>query len=606
MGNSVVDSEKLRGGYYTSEEIARWLTDWAIQSRADRVLEPSCGDGVFLDMAARRFMGLGVPATRVGQQLIGVEITPAEARKSVARLQRLIGDSAANAVHCGDFFHWLKDQEGLRFDCVIGNPPFIRYQNFPEPSRSNAMALMKEFGLRPNKLTNIWVPFVVGATDVLAPNGRLAMVLPAELLQVSYAAQLRSFLVDHFECIHIVACNQMLFERAQQEVVLLLAKGRVKAPSALNRCRIDLSEFESLNRLLKSEVRDGVTAVEKVVQHDNEKWLKYFLSPREISFMRQLRTSGVASVLRRFAAVDIGVVTGSNDFFVLNSQTVGEHSIREKVIPIVGRSAQLKGAVLREEDWAELAERGEKVFLFYVNGRGNGSLSAAERSYVHLGEKLGIHLGYKCSIREPWYSMPSVWIPDVFLFRQIYDFPRLVLNKAGATSTDTIHRMMAKCSVRLLLSNLYTHLTAASAEIEGRSYGGGVLELEPTEAERLLTPGNLVKNALPLEEIDSLIRIGKLAEALRQNDAEVLIKGLGLSRQDCFLLDGIWAKMRDRRISRRKHVKTYATRAEEALYSGPHMISESVRRTIQYASKNSLRARKNQPGRSPGPKRQAR
>ena len=107
-----------------------------------------------------------------------------------------------------------------------------------------------------------------------------------------------------------------------------------------------------------------------------------------------------------------------------------------------------------------------------------------------------------------WYIVPSVWIPDAFLFRQIYDFPRIVLNKAQATSTDTIHRVRCKVNAKKFITNTYTHLTCASAEIEGRSYGGGVLELEPTEAERLLVPNKLIK-AVPLSESDKLVRNGR-------------------------------------------------------------------------------------------------
>ena len=44
----------------------------------------------------------------------------------------------------------------------------------------------------------------------------MALVLPAELLQVSYAAQLRSYLVDRFSQIDIIACNELFFERAEQ------------------------------------------------------------------------------------------------------------------------------------------------------------------------------------------------------------------------------------------------------------------------------------------------------------------------------------------------------------------------------------------------------
>ena len=179
MGAKLLEPDKLRGGYYTSPAVARWLCDTAIESRTDRVLEPSCGDGVFIEAAANRLLALGAEREQVAGQLLGIEITPAEVRKSVARLQPLIGDSASRAMYCGDFFLWLREQRATPFDCVIGNPPFIRYQNFPEPSKSYAMDLMKQLGLLPNKLTNVWVPFVAGAIDLLAPKGRLAMVLPA-------------------------------------------------------------------------------------------------------------------------------------------------------------------------------------------------------------------------------------------------------------------------------------------------------------------------------------------------------------------------------------------------------------------------------------------
>ncbi len=94
-------------------------------------------------------------------------------------------------------------------------------------------------------------------------------------------------------------------------------------------------------------------------------------------------------------------------------------------------------------------------------------------------------------------------------------------------------------------------MTAASAEIEGRSYGGGVLELEPTEAERLMVPRNL-NGAMPIEEADRMVRAGRLEEVLEHNDKVVLRESLGLSAADCGMLKQIWAKMRDRRMSRRR------------------------------------------------------
>lgn len=176
-----LDENKLRGGYYTSSDIADWLCAWAIRSPKDRVLEPSCGDGAFLEAAAKRFSELGVPASAIARQLTGVEIDTVEAEKASTRLQDALAAHASSVVNNSDFFSWWQATEQPVFDAVIGNPPFIRYQTFPEPHRSLAMALMVKQGLKPNRLTNIWVPFVVAAVAGLRPGGRLALVLPAEL-----------------------------------------------------------------------------------------------------------------------------------------------------------------------------------------------------------------------------------------------------------------------------------------------------------------------------------------------------------------------------------------------------------------------------------------
>ena len=42
--------------------------------------------------------------------------------------------------------------------------------------------MMEDLGLKPNKLTNIWVPFLVICSSLIAEDGRLGMVIPAEFL----------------------------------------------------------------------------------------------------------------------------------------------------------------------------------------------------------------------------------------------------------------------------------------------------------------------------------------------------------------------------------------------------------------------------------------
>jgi len=546
MTATIEQKRKLRGGYYTPDRVAIWLSEWAIRSSTDRVLEPSCGDGAFL-RAARRALSNEHPLFELNEsQLIGVEQSPEEADKAA----EVVGD--AGEVFQSDFFEWLDDSEPQSFDVVLGNPPFIRFQNFPEPSRTAAMDFMKSVGLRPNRLTNIWVPFVVASIHLLKPGGRLAMVLPAELLQVTYAGQLRELLADSFKRATIFACNEMFFDGAQQEVVLLAAEDRLDYRTPSNNCDVKLIEAKSVEDLLSTPAKTNRKRNASIaVRHDSEKWLKYFLSSNEIGFMRSLRSHELVSTLAEHASVDVGVVTGKNQFFVVSQDEIQHFDLHDYVIPIVGRSSQIPGAIHRLSEHRALKDDGKRVFLLHLADHEEASFNSGLNNFIRSGEQAGHHLGYKCSIRKFWYRVPSVWEPNCFFFRQIYDFPRVVVNKAGATSTDTVHRMRCSASPQKLAANLYTHLTAASAEIEGRSYGGGVLELEPTEAERLLVPRQL-NGAMPIVEADKLIRNGRLVEVLEFNDRIILQDFLGLSKTDCKMLKQVWSKMKLRRLSRRK------------------------------------------------------
>ena len=169
--------DKLRGGYYTPTDIADFIVSWAVRTASDSVLEPSCGDGSFL--SAIRKKEKDTPFFT--ENVIGVELDTAEAEKASSYGYRIVS---------GDFFTFYKETiEGrCTYDVIVGNPPFIRYQNFDEQYRTVAFDLMKKHGFHPNRLTNIWLPFLLLSCEALNENGRIGMVIPAELFQVDVIA----------------------------------------------------------------------------------------------------------------------------------------------------------------------------------------------------------------------------------------------------------------------------------------------------------------------------------------------------------------------------------------------------------------------------------
>lgn len=524
-------AEKLRGGYYTPDPVARFLAEW-VAAAGPSLLEPSCGDGAILRQLV---------AHRPDGRVTGVEVNELEARTARAEVP-------AATVVAQDLFAWFSSSQCGSWDGVAGNPPFIRFQHWKEEMRDRAFDLMRSAGLRPTRLTNAWVPFSVAATLALRHGGRVGLVLPAELLQVTYAAELRAFLVDAYAELRAVAFRKLLFDGVLQEVVLLLGV-RGDGPAAIRVVEVDDAASLPSPPSLVTRVAHAPALL-----HDREKWTRYFLSPGEIEALRHVRAASGIGTLGEIAEVDVGVVTGRNAFFVLRPSEADRIGVRAHCVPLVSKSAHVRGIHLSPEHLDELEREDARCLLLAVPNELDLAANDALRRYVENGEESGVHLGYKCSIRKKWWVAPSVWTPDAFLLRQIYDHPRIVSNDAGATSTDTIHRVRVSADVdpRVLAAASLNSVTFAFSEVMGRSYGGGVLELEPREAEALPFPAHAVLSGseIDIALVEELSVTGRLLDAVEHVDGVLLIDGLGMKRDVVMRLRDVWALLRDRRLAR--------------------------------------------------------
>src|SRR5690606_20671470 len=125
------------------------------------------------------------------------------------------------------------------------------------------------------------------------------------------------------------------------------------------------------------------------------------------------------------------------------------------------------------------------------------------------------------------------------------EYPKLIVNNTGASSTDTIHRVRFKngANANIVALSYLNSLTFAFSEIMGRSYGGGVLTFEPSEIEELPLPILREDHMINFEEIDALMRNRNIEEVLDIIDNELLINQLEFSRADVYTLRGIWKKL---------------------------------------------------------------
>jgi methylase of polypeptide subunit release factors len=542
---------KQRGAFFTPLAIADYLARWGIAGRADaRVLDPTCGEGAFLLAGARELNRLGMDGGDVWQRVYGIDVH----RSSLFETQRLLSSHGfGGTLQLGDFFDEPSpDQIGARLpwmDAVVGNPPFVRYQEHRGEVRRRSRASALAQGVRISGLASSWAALLVHACGFLKPEGRVAMVLPAELLTVGYAEPIRRWLRRRFASVHLVLFEELQFRDAEAQVVLLVAGGSGGCDA------FTLHEVPSADSLETLHPFDATA----VSPREEGKWTDLLMPAERRSLFRRLAGSHF-SPLSAYGQPELGAVTGSNAFFALSETTRQAYKIPEtdlvRIVPPGSR--HVPGTRFTPGDWEQLRVDGARVWLLAPRGT---SLSAGLSRYIEEGEARGVHEAYKCTIRDPWYRAPVVPVPDLFFTYMSHRYPRLVTNEARATFLNSLHGLvlhddtaeLAREALPLLSLN---SLTMLGAELTGRSYGGGILKMEPREAAQLPVPneGTLrvgwSRVAPKKLQLDAALRAGEWRAVVDEIDDAVLGAAAGVPAKDRLAIREEAVRLRRRRTRR--------------------------------------------------------
>jgi len=541
-------ARKVRGAFFTPPAIAQFLTDWAIAGNANaKVLDPTCGDGVFLLAAGERLRELGARPAAIGAHLTGIDVHEPSLDQARAYLRE---DKLDATLIRKDFFNLETpariDADVDWQDAVIGNPPFVRYQQYGVAARKRAAAAALAQGVRLNGLASSWAPLLVHAAGFLKPEGRLAMVAPAELLTVGYAEPIRRWLRSRFERVNLVMFEELQFERAEEQVVLLVAEGTGSCDS------FTIWHVRDADELARRHIFDASSAALR----DDGKWSDLILPADSRQLFRKVSTERFAR-LDEYGTPELGTVTGANDFFALSDVTRRQYRMDEKLFKPISPpgTRHLKGLSFTRAQWEELKLSGGRVWLLHPDPK---SKSEALKKYLAAGEAQGVPDAYKCTVRTPWWRPPVVPVPDLFFTYMSHRYPRLIANTSGATILNSMHGVRLNTGVKKLGRDALpllalNSITMLGAEIMGRSYGGGILKMEPREAAGLPVPAADVVAAAwsRLSErragLDAALRRGEWAEVVREVDRVLLMDVMRLPAESVTAMREAAAFLRIRR-----------------------------------------------------------
>jgi hypothetical protein len=212
-----------------------------------------------------------------------------------------------------------------------------------------------------------------------------------------------------------------------------------------------------------------------------------------------------------------------------------------------GRSDHVQGLVYSKKDHITNKHTGLPANFLWFQEENIDRLPTNVTKYLNIGLNQQLHTRFKCRTRRVWYKVPSVYSSPIAMLKRAHHYHRLVLNTANAYTTDTAYRIRPiGIDPEALVLGFVNSLTCLSAEMEGRHYGGGVLELVPSEIERLLIP-TIKATSDELTAADHNFRKTNDASVfLHKQDAFVLGK-VGLSQAEQETLYNAWLKLRDRR-----------------------------------------------------------
>jgi adenine-specific DNA-methyltransferase len=479
----MVDARSQRRGgiYYTPSVAAMTIAFWAIRSNSDHILEPCFGSGVFL--AAIKQVAMAMQFNDV--HMHGVELM--QEAHTMAVDANLIEPQYAV---CGDFL----DVQPFFVDAVIGNPPYIRLRSLAKQQQERALSATQEVLGAPMDISgSVWMAFVLHAVRFLKPGGRLAFVLPYEFTHVRYARPLWQFLGLNFGVIRIARLKERLFPDILQQAIVLFADNYGEMTDAVHFDAYQTAQdFANDTPIIRKRLPLATIV-------NGERPFLMALLPDALVEWLNTRFASLTAPVPVSCVFNIGYVSGNKQFFHPDAATIKAFDL-----PL----SSLRNALTSSRSMGGMGIRTSAIpdnrlqKLFYPDT----PHSPAEAQYIKQGEQNGVHLGYKCSRRTPWYQVPDVRVPDVIL-SVFGETPVLIWNDGRFVASNSllVGFMRPGYTTEQFIAAWYTSLTLLTCELNIHSLGGGVFILIPGEVAAMRIPQLGFLPTRHLENVDQAL-----------------------------------------------------------------------------------------------------
>jgi len=390
-------------------------------------------------------------------------------------------------LRIADFFELsLPETNDEKANLLVCNPPYVRHHHFPFAKKENLQQLIKKhLGLRMNGLAGLYGYFLLHAHNWLADDGLSVWLIPSEFMDVNYGKEIKRYLLKQVSLIriHRFDIDDVQFDDALVSSVVVWFKKSLPNKN-------DSVAF-TFGRSLSSP--NNSTVVPHAELKPDRKWPKVANRP-----MEQLTQPNRATLSTLFE-IKRGLATGANSFFIMSPEKTAQLGIpTEFLVPILPSPRYLDSNEVLADEYGN-PKLDKRLLLLDCK---LPEAQVKERypalwSYLETGIKVGVHTGYICAHRTPWYAQENRPPPPLictYMGRsnsQSARTFRFILNNSKATAANVYLLLYPRPSILRaleqspeLLRVLWRELNSIPVEKlihNGRSYGGGLHKLEPSE-----------------------------------------------------------------------------------------------------------------------------
>jgi len=526
---TTITDKKNNGIYYTPSELANFAAKLGIAKVNSSILDPCYGDGALLLAAHKRLRQVG--SISPARQIFGYDIAPPGKNLPRNKQNPLFHKGK---LRKGTFFSAIKERRN-KFDVILMNPPFVRHQLISSVKQKRLRNIVNSSSVLPGT-SDLWVYFIIHSLKFIRKGGNLVAILPWSFLYADFAKCVRELLFEKFGTLHVAVLGKRMFERAEERILVVVG-GNFGSSST------EVGVHYSFN-VPKEEI-SWTTAQKKTWL--GSPWLSLLNSDIQKVLSDLAKNLGFDS-LGRFAKTRIGTVTGANNFFILERKAAKRIQLPRKILkPIITHTRDLHKLTIDASD---------DITHVIVLIPEDFELPQSLKRYIKMGKKKGLHKRYHTEKRLKWYSIPNQKPPDGFLHYMTKEVPFLVLNSNGLLSTNTVHQVefldeVDENTKKWIQFSMLTSISQVSAELVGRTYGGGVLKIEPTAAGKIMVyPGN--GHSFPeglRNKLNAYLVKGRRLDAVELAD-KWIIANLAVSKEDMDFVKECYQNIRGIRLGK--------------------------------------------------------